>query len=45
MVMEAYEVKTERSYDQSLKYFEQFFIKEYKAGRHPLPEISRRLLI
>ena len=36
MVMEAYEVKTERSYDQSLKNFEQFLIKEYKAGRIPL---------
>jgi Ni2+-binding GTPase involved in maturation of urease and hydrogenase len=45
IVMEAYEVKTERSYDQSLKNFEQFLIKEYKAGRIPLPESSRRFLI
>lgn len=36
MVMEAYEVKTERAYDQSLKNFEEFLTKEYKAGRIPL---------
>jgi general secretion pathway protein A len=36
MVMESFEVKTERSYDQSLKNFEQFLVKEYKAGRIPL---------
>ena len=36
MVMEAYDVKTERSYDQSLKNFEEFLIREYKAGRIPL---------
>lgn len=36
MVMEAYDVKTERSYDQSLKNFEAFLIAEYQAGRIPL---------
>jgi general secretion pathway protein A len=36
MVMESFDVKTERSYDQSLKNFEQFLITEYKAGRIPL---------
>jgi general secretion pathway protein A len=36
MIMEAYNVKTERSYDQSLKNFEEFLAKEYKTGRIPL---------
>ncbi len=36
MIMEAYDVKTERSYDQSLKNFEGFLAKEYKTGRIPL---------
>src|SRR3954452_16270371 len=36
MIMEAYNVKTERSYDQSLKNFEEFLAKEYKAERIPL---------
>jgi type II secretory pathway predicted ATPase ExeA len=36
MVMEACEVKTERSYDQSLKNFEQFLVTQYKAGWIPL---------
>jgi general secretion pathway protein A len=36
MIMEAYAVKTERSYDQSLKNFEAFLVTEYKANRIPL---------
>ena len=36
MIMESYNVKTERSYDQSLKNFEEFLAKEYKASRIPL---------
>src|SRR3712207_799351 len=36
MIMEAYNVKTERSYDQSLKNFEEFLAKEYKTERIPL---------
>jgi general secretion pathway protein A len=36
MIMESYNVKTERSYDQSLKNFEGFLVKEYKANRIPL---------
>jgi general secretion pathway protein A len=36
MIMEAYDVKTERAYDQSLKNFETFLVKEYQAGRIPL---------
>ncbi len=36
IVMEVFGVKTERSYDQSLKNFEQFLTKEYKDGRIPL---------
>jgi len=36
MIMESFSVKTERSYDQSLKNFEEFLAKEYKAGRIPL---------
>src|SRR5437763_7264323 len=36
MIMDAYNVKTERSYDQSLKNFEGFLVKEYKANRIPL---------
>ena len=34
--MDAYNVKTERAYDQSLKNFEAFLAKEYKANRIPL---------
>jgi general secretion pathway protein A len=36
IVMDSFDVKTERSYDQSLKNFEQFLAKEYKEGRIPL---------
>ena len=36
MIMKSYNVKTERSYDQSLKNFEEFLVKEYKANRIPL---------
>lgn len=36
VIMDAFEVKTERAYDQSLKNFENFLIQEYKAGRTPL---------
>ena len=36
MIMESYNVKTERSYDQSLKNFEEFLVKEYKSNRIPL---------
>src|SRR5436853_4764631 len=36
MVMESYNVQTERSYDQSLKDFEEFLVTEYKANRIPL---------
>jgi general secretion pathway protein A len=36
MMMEIFGVKTERSYDQSLKNFEQFLSREYQDGRIPL---------
>jgi general secretion pathway protein A len=36
VVMEAFEVKTDRSYVQSLKNFETFLVKEHKAGRVPV---------
>jgi general secretion pathway protein A len=34
--METFEVKTERSYDQSLRNFEQFLASEYQAGTIPV---------
>ena len=36
LVMEAFDVKTERAYDQSLKNFEQFLAEQYAAGTTPL---------
>lgn len=36
MIMEGFSVKTERSYDQSLKNFEAFLVDAYKAGTVPL---------
>ncbi len=36
MVMEAFEVKTERAYDQSLKNFEAFLLEKYAEGKVPL---------
>ncbi len=36
LIMETFEVKTERAYDQSLKNFETFLSEQYKAGKTPL---------
>ncbi|MDQ3848224.1 MAG: ATP-binding protein [Thermoproteota archaeon] len=36
LILEAFDVKIERAYDQSLKNFEQFLIKQYEAGITPL---------
>lgn len=36
VILEGFEVKTERSYDQSLKNFEGFLAKTYKAGNVPV---------
>ena len=36
MILDAYHIKTERSYDQSLKNLEEFLVQEYKANRIPL---------
>jgi len=37
VILESFEVKTERSYDQTLKNFERFLVEQYKKGepRHP----------
>jgi hypothetical protein len=34
--METFDVKTERSYDQSLRNLEQFLISQYQAGTIPV---------
>lgn len=36
LIMESFEVKTERAYDQSLKNFETFLAEQYRAGVTPL---------
>ena len=36
VIMETFEVKTERAYDQSLKNFEQFLVEQNKAGKTPI---------
>src|SRR5512135_3470066 len=36
IVMESFDVKTDRSYVQSLKNFEEFLIAQHKAGRIPI---------
>jgi general secretion pathway protein A len=36
VIMETFEVKTERAYDQSLKNFEQFLVEQNKAGITPI---------
>jgi len=36
LIMESFEVKTERAYDQSLKNFEGFLAEQYRAGVTPL---------
>lgn len=36
VIMDGFEVKTERAYDQSLKNFEQFLTQTYQAGQTPV---------
>lgn len=36
LIMESFEVKTERAYDQSLKNFEQFLLQQYSENKIPL---------
>lgn len=36
LIMEAFNVKTERAYDRSLKNFEGFLLAQYKAGKIPV---------
>ena len=36
LVMEAFGVKTERSYDRSLRNFERFLLEQYQSGRVPV---------
>src|SRR5207253_2910225 len=36
VIMDGFEVKTERAYDQSLKNFEQFLTETYAAGKTPI---------
>jgi general secretion pathway protein A len=36
LVMESFDVKTERSYDENLRNFQNFLIEEYQQGRVPL---------
>src|SRR5215211_1139937 len=36
IIMESFDVKTERAYDQSLKNFETFLLEQYKAKKTPL---------
>src|SRR5260221_803247 len=36
VILESFEVKTERSYDQTLKNFERFLVEQYKKGVVPL---------
>ena len=36
MILDGFEVKTERSYDQSLRNFEAFLAERYQAGRTPV---------
>jgi general secretion pathway protein A len=36
VIMETFEVKTERAYDQSLKNFEQFLVEQNQAGKTPI---------
>jgi type II secretory pathway predicted ATPase ExeA len=42
LILETFDVKTERSYTASLKNFEDFLLKEFKAGRIPVLLITKR---